>query len=316
MSTELTAIAVRDFQSLKSVDIPVGRFTAIVGPSNVGKSAVIRALRMLVRNGAATGLVRMGAKKLTVAAKFADNSGAIMTRGGESKLTLVTGGVKQDYAKLGTTVPPESDDLWQCPESELGDLTFSTQHDAPFMLGVPSSAVAKQLGDLTNASLLMEAVREANRRRAAAAQESVLAKRDLEALTETLKAAVGLKDEKARLDQAADHLKSHQETVQKLTAIKAALNVRDAALKAAETAVAMRAVSDRYQQAIGQVQALKDHVALLTDILDARKTLAIKLETALVNAADYREEAERLRAQADEVLKIAGVCPVCGSDTK
>lgn len=319
MSAELAALAVREFQSLKSVDIPIGRFTAIVGPSNVGKSAIIRALRMLVRNGPATGLVRQGSSKFTVAAKFNDGTGAVITRGAkESKLVLIPepGGAKLDFAKLGVTIPAQSDDLWRCPESELGDLTFSTQHDAPFMLGIPASAVAKQLGDLTNASLLMDAVREANRRRAAAAQDAVIAKRELDALTEVLKASVGLKEEKARLDAAEARIKDRQDILQRITALQGALQTHQRAQTLKAAAVKARALADRFAQVVGDVQHLHGRISTLTGLIDQHATLTVKTDKNRILAKDHQVEAQQLRKQADGVLKIAGVCPVCGSSTK
>ena len=46
----LERLEVKDYQSLADIDIPLGRFTVIVGPSGNGKSALIRALRALWEN--------------------------------------------------------------------------------------------------------------------------------------------------------------------------------------------------------------------------------------------------------------------------
>ena len=45
----LETLEISNFQSVEKADIQLGGFTVIVGPSNSGKSALLRALRAVVR---------------------------------------------------------------------------------------------------------------------------------------------------------------------------------------------------------------------------------------------------------------------------
>ena len=57
---------VENFQSLESVDVQFEGFTAITGPSNVGKSALIRALQAIMTNDLHKTWIRHGTKRATV----------------------------------------------------------------------------------------------------------------------------------------------------------------------------------------------------------------------------------------------------------
>ena len=66
--TELTPVKIRisGFQSLADVEIEVHGFTCVTGPSNIGKSAIIRAISGSLLNSPVTGMVRKGEKHCTV----------------------------------------------------------------------------------------------------------------------------------------------------------------------------------------------------------------------------------------------------------
>lgn len=70
----LQAIEIENFQSLKKVNLTLGRVTILTGDSNAGKTAVIRALRGLVENRSSNGLIRQGELKLRVQIKVKDHT--------------------------------------------------------------------------------------------------------------------------------------------------------------------------------------------------------------------------------------------------
>lgn len=59
-------VRIRGFQSLEDVEIEVHGFTCITGPTNIGKSAIIRAISGALMNSPVTGLVRKGKKFCSV----------------------------------------------------------------------------------------------------------------------------------------------------------------------------------------------------------------------------------------------------------
>ncbi len=66
MEPTKTVIKIRDFQSIESLDLSVSGFTCVTGPTNIGKSAIIRAISSALLNKAVVGTVRKGKKFCTV----------------------------------------------------------------------------------------------------------------------------------------------------------------------------------------------------------------------------------------------------------
>ncbi len=59
-------ISIRDFQSIESLDLEISGFTCVTGPTNIGKSAIIRAVSSAILNKSVVGSVRRGKKFCTV----------------------------------------------------------------------------------------------------------------------------------------------------------------------------------------------------------------------------------------------------------
>jgi ABC-type dipeptide/oligopeptide/nickel transport system ATPase component len=313
----IAKLAIRNFQSLENVTLDLGRFTAIVGQSNVGKSAVVRALRQLARNGSSTGLVRQGSKGLQVVALFGDSSVLTTKRGPkESEFQFIPQGQPgqaQSWAKMGINVPDEVAKFWRIPETtDVGDVTFSTQHDAPFMLASPGSAVAKAIGELTNVSILMGAVREANRRRTAEANEERVRAREVAECVAELKAMSNLPQRKALLEQAAAHIaaadaaqNAGQDIVLLSMARKNALEAKQAAEAAVKDVAGWVELVDAAEQIASQWSSLES--------LAAERKKAQQNVAALTELAGQQEQgAVMFEQQAHDVLVLAGECPTCG----
>lgn len=157
---------VTNFQSLAEADIELGGLTVIVGPSNSGKSAVLRALKAVVRNVGSPSAVRVGQSLFTSSVIF-DGTTVALERGKSASTykVIAADGSEDVFAKAGRTVPEEVQRLIGLPDPDGPDLVFSSQIDPPFLLSETGSTAAKMLGDLTNVSRLHAAAKEANRRR-------------------------------------------------------------------------------------------------------------------------------------------------------
>ncbi len=59
-------IKIRDYQSIDSLDMELSGFTCITGPTNIGKSAIVRAISSAILNKSVVGAVRKGKKFCTV----------------------------------------------------------------------------------------------------------------------------------------------------------------------------------------------------------------------------------------------------------
>jgi exonuclease SbcC len=313
VTNQLRSLHVRDLQSLEKLDVKLGRLTVIVGPSDVGKSAIIRTLRLLIRNGPSTGLVRTGAKTLKVAASQTDGPSVKLTRGArtsEYEVISTASGAKELHAKCGTSVPGDIERTWRVHS----ELTFCGQHDAPFMVSEPGSAGARILGELTNASLLTEAVREANRRRSDAAQRA----RSLEREAEECRAALANAPELARRRRAIEEATTAVGQAEAARALWGDLGAlverRDACLSRSRTTD--RGPSDDALAALEEAERLADRATRLRASLARLAELTDHADRLEERVTTWQESAEALERERTELLHRTGTCPTCGAQIR
>ena len=108
-------------------------FTVIIGPSDRGKSAIIRALRGVLRNQVGANHITYGEKNVAVAIEI-NGKPIELTR--NSKTTTYTVG-EEEYAKLAGEVPPVVKEMGFNEVEVNGvklDPIFAGQFDSQFML--------------------------------------------------------------------------------------------------------------------------------------------------------------------------------------
>lgn len=136
----------RDFQSWKSFDLPVSGFTVIVGASDRGKSALIRALQGVLRNEVTSNQVSWWAKDSSVTLTPEGESCVTLTR--TPKTTSYTVG-DEEFSKLAGGVPPAVADF-KCGSVDTGgvklDPIFAGQFDQQFMLTLSPSELNTVFG--------------------------------------------------------------------------------------------------------------------------------------------------------------------------
>jgi DNA repair ATPase RecN len=188
-------VRVRNFQSLRSIDLEFGKLTVIVGASSSGKSALMRSMRALTSNVRGTSFVTRGSKTAAVAVSLDTGDKVVLERGessGSYRLALADG-TEQTYIKLGGAVPEQVTQALQLLPADKGvSIHFAGQFDRPYLLDDSGSEVARELGELTNVSRIFEAVREANRRRLSTGQELKTREADLEDLKQQTETFRGL----------------------------------------------------------------------------------------------------------------------------
>lgn len=304
----ITGVAVTDYQSLGKATFRLGRFTVVTGPTGSGKSALIRALKLLAFNARGSSYIRRGAKTCKVAAGDSDALWAVsierdVSRRKDAYRVVTPGKDVQDYTKLAGGVPEAVTNLLA-----LSPLNFASQFDRPYLLDASGGEVARVLGELTNVTLVFNAAREANRRK--------------------LEVGAGLRQAEARV---AD-LTAAAQSFRGLAARRAA---------AAEAEVRLGALQTQ-AQLIGQLERLySQYLAYSTaadaiwpappeppslDTADAMATRAVRLKTLFAEHLDSAERetetAARVHAAAGLVVKAgsdfreaivrAGRCPTCG----
>lgn len=303
----LKSAYVQDFQSLAVASMSFDGFNVLVGPSNSGKSAFLRAVRALVRNTFVPANVRQGESRALLLIYL--NGHIISAERGKSLSTYY---LEDDpYPKSGKSVPEDIVKVLKMPLIEGIDPSFSFQFDRPFLLAESGATAATVIGSLTNVSVLHAAVREANRRRGEVTATLKVREKDrerLEALVESYRYLPARKD---ALDRAYKALQSAEITQAALDRLEAAASALEAAEGFLATftlpevpAIDLKPIEDDLEE----LRILDTLVGTIEDDLTEMRRYA-RLESA------ENESLNRLNEEYQDLLKEAGVCPTCGRPT-
>lgn len=309
-------LEVTNFQSIEKASIELGAFTVVVGPSNSGKSALLRALRAVSRNEVLPSSVRVG-KTMFTATVTTDDKDISIERGKSHSVYRVTlpTGHEEVFTKSGRTVPDDVQKALSLPLPEGPDLVFSSQIDPPFLLKETGTTAAKMLGDLTNVSKLHDASREANRRRLEASRLEKIRTEDAIACATAMKERfsdlpahnAALKDARALLES----VKASAAKRDKVSQLLSSLEMIDAAerdirarLDELPVPADIDALSEKAGSLLAQRHVLLDHIEVLRKIAEAEETLVRARDESI-------SESEKADQEYHEALKEAGTCPTC-----
>jgi energy-coupling factor transporter ATP-binding protein EcfA2 len=247
------SLTLTDFQSHQSSHLELGPFTVIVGSSSSGKSAVVRALRLVADNARGTSYVRQGAASCRVALELAgsepvlDASTVVTVERGKSvsAYTLRVAGMHDEpllFTKCASSVPEAVAAALELGESALW---VAGQFDRPYLLDETGAEVARVLGKLTNVNMIYTAVRETNRRASEARRSHAAKASELAVAVTELSRYASLPDRLAAGREAesalarADALASRRDALARQIA-----DLGDALTRARTARVTVRSVPD------------------------------------------------------------------------
>jgi len=331
-------LKIRNFQ-------PHGRFTidldphvtTIVGPSDRGKSSIIRALRWLCTNQpAGNAHIKEGKKFSAVRLKVDDN--VIIRKRSASKNTYSLNG--EEFKSFGSDVPDSIAKLLN-----LGPVNFQQQHDSPFWLSDTAGQVSRSLNAVVDLDVIDRALSTAakNSTKAKAivelAEEQhkeakqkrkslkwvVKAKVDLDSLEEVEKEHTRLATRRGSLEPLVRETVSCRRT-QKIV-IRAAVVASYVVLagRKVEGAISRRRVLKGLIKQINNLgdiespdtEKLDELCIMYQGVVNRRELLGdlagdvIDLKETLLRARDRVKESE---AELSRGMK--GLCPLCGSKLK
>jgi energy-coupling factor transporter ATP-binding protein EcfA2 len=161
--TTIERIRIGGFQSLADVDLELGAWTSLVGESDVGKSAVVRALAALLTNRAGDSFIRHGEPLASVNLWLQDGTriGWDKARGKSGTYTLSPPGCReQTWEKTGREVPQPIRDALPMTIAIAGEDTIpglAMQFAPPFLLADTPRRRAQVLGEFDGSNLLLVA---------------------------------------------------------------------------------------------------------------------------------------------------------------
>ncbi len=266
----ISRLVLRNFQKHENLAVDFGEgVTTIVGPTDSGKSAVLRALKFVCLNKPnGTAFVRHGKKQCSVT--LTTDGTKIVRRRGKGRNEYRTGG--QVYKAFGTEVPkPVAAILNVGPDS------FQGQMDGPYWLGLPPGNLSKVLNEVVDLSLIDSSVRE-------------LGQVYRESLIET-------KLTKKRFREAVRERERLRPAVERDVALKAVEALAEAAEK---TQGKIERLQEGLSHALGSLRTARRLSGRL-EALERGERAFSAMESELT---DSREKIERLSTLIDEVERM------------
>jgi exonuclease SbcC len=289
----LRSLTVRNFQRHKHLKIKFSpRVTSIVGPSDRGKSAILRALRWVVENKpSGDAFIRHGQK--TVSVTLRTESHKITRSKGKKNLYLVDG---KPLVSFGQAAPEEV-----TKAIRMGPLNFQFQHDAPFWFSDAPGQVSRNLNAIVDLSVmdttlsnLATGVRQARDRIVVLKEEKDSAK---ERVVE-LRGAVAAKRDLKPLICAKDRLDSLKEKAHLLD---------KAVLRASEAKGRLGQPPPRIDALSVKEKALSKLSGRLSRLL----SLVRQLETSKSRIRMHKKAYKEAHTQFHQQTKGRS-CPTCG----
>lgn len=166
MSRKISKVIVENFQSHEYTEVDFGDFNGIVGPSDNGKTALIRAIIwVLYNNPSGTSYIRKGENKCQVTILFDDGASIVKTRTAKIHSYDLSEPGKEPIHLEAFGVGPVDEvvafhrmgfvDLF----GEKQTLNVCEQLDAPFFLGESPATKALIIGRLGNTEVIDKAIK-------------------------------------------------------------------------------------------------------------------------------------------------------------
>jgi len=146
----LEKLQIRNVGTNEKLDVELGRgTTTIVGKSFIGKSWILRALRLVALNKpAGTSFISWGTDKAKVRLSIDDGKRIIRIRSKNTNIYRF-GGKKKPYVAFGNDVPKDIAEILN-----LSEINFQGQHSAPFWFCETAGEVSRQLNSIVNLELI------------------------------------------------------------------------------------------------------------------------------------------------------------------
>ena len=250
--SEIKRINIIGFQSHNKTFLepaPAGQLTVIVGPSDSGKTAVIRALRWLFYNlPQGADFIRVGSNHAQITVDYA--SGQQVTRArsrkGFNRYEIAAEGKDPDrFEGFGTAVPLEVQEITGVRPVQIGDmemcLNLAEQLDGPFLgKSVSAPAKAKVLGKLAGTEEVDYAAKGVGTDIYRARQDEKRLADEVTRLRDELKQYDYLPELAERIAQVKTLLGNVKEAVERKRQLKKLLEERNENIKAQNTVEAQR----------------------------------------------------------------------------
>jgi DNA repair protein SbcC/Rad50 len=303
----IQSIRIENFQAHKSLRVKLDpSITTIVGPSDTGKSAVVRALSWVAFNSpSGASFIRDGSDSCTVGV-IVDNKIIKRKRGKTANYyeLIVDKGKKKRLESLRGDVP---DDVKSA--LKLEKINFQYQHDSPMWLSESAGQVAKNLNEIVDLDLIDRVLTSINKStRTVAAEMSVCEGRLLEA-GQRVKSLEWINDAIKDYSKIESTQKQIDEVRTKHTQLQALVDsvssARDKVRKLSQIVEPFRAHLESIGNVKTEIEETNNRIVLTASILDQIKSETDRSHKLLVRINDIQTELSKVKE-----------CPLCRSPIK
>ncbi|WP_096435336.1 AAA family ATPase [Alteribacter populi] len=295
------------------------RLNVIVGPSDSGKTAVLRALRWILYNQPrGSDFLRVSADYVRVTALFNDGTKIVREKTASKNRYRLTRPNEEELVLegFGVHVPEEILAAHQMYGLRLDSehtlsLQVAEQLDGPFLLSNTSAMRAKSVGRISGAHFLdmakRDTVKDVSRLRSYYKREE----QEKETLEQDIARYRGLSDSKQHLDQTKRDLDQFQDAIDelnKLHKVKERLAMNKLEKHKAKGHLSRVENVDRWELSFVKMERTKNAVSQLNSINTRKQTMEgdrLKAQQWL-NKLGTVEAAEQERTQAENTIERAG----------
>ena len=316
---KIRTIHLKNFQSHENSEIALSNgVNVIVGSSDEGKSAIVRALDAVLRNEVDNSLVRHGSKFFEVTVVL-DNGTIVSRRKGEdvNEYTVTEEDkVAETFERLGNDVPDRVRRILGRVSLEVDGeeipCTISRQEYGPFLLEEAAPVRAKLFGKISGLDIIDRAIK-------AIQSDSLRTEREIrdnEAIVdEYTKKEEQLKEEFQFIDNPYKELSWRMKSLDEKVKKKAFLREKLDLLQAVESIKSKEEWKKRITKEA--LEAVEKHFAKLESMLKRREVLDEAFQeygTLIVYMASEQSLKKKAQQELDEALsdlKKIRKCPLC-----
>jgi len=215
-------VRIKNFQSIEDVsfEIPEKSFTCIVGPSNIGKSALRRAFECLIYNKSEASYIRNGTNTCSVEVTFDDGSSVKWYRNKKTAGYIIDG---EDFTKLAGTVPEVLTDRGfkeLTINKDKYQVQVASQFNNIFLLNQTGGKVTEVLSNLGNLNRIIKSNKACQTDLKSNRSRLKIRREDSVSSKEKLKSYSGLDSQRHLVGILKSNFKEIKETKDKLIVIK------------------------------------------------------------------------------------------------
>lgn len=293
----LEKLVIRNFQKHKKFTLGLDpHVTVLVGPSDRGKSSLLRALRWLCFNKpSGEEFITHGQSHCSVDLYYDDGRRITRHRGDRKNYYTADG---EEYHALGTSGVPEQ----VVRLLNLGEINFQRQHDPSFWFSLTPGEVAREINQIVNLELIdkvlgkLSSQHREDKSRVTLSQERIdKAKKQVKELSWVTKADSELQ----KIEALEQDMASRSHRIASMASILAEM---DSCLLEQNRASKAKSVGEKILGLLDKLERLSRQRKELKDLCE--KICLVQKETEILKA-NLEQMKEKLATQQ--------ICPLCGA---